>query len=113
MPIDDDRKGDAVNARHDTAVELRSASIDGHRMTLQRVTNRRYALVKQVPEHAAHRVGRPANPKVSRALTPRYSEPIQIGLVATRGDDDSPWDNRMFPLPIDEVDRLDGGSVDP
>src|SRR6185437_15166552 len=86
---DDDAEDDAIEPSDDAAVEARSARIDRHGMALPGVADRADAIVEQRLEQPAAIVARAADQEVFRSLAPIGLEPVDIGLEAAGGGDES------------------------
>ena len=86
--IDDRGKRHAVKPGHDAAVELWRTPVYGNGMALSRVADAFNFLIQQILEHDAAIVRRASDQEIPRSLAPSAGQPVDVSLIAARGDND-------------------------
>ena len=95
--VDDDARGDRVDAGDDPAVEARAAGVDGHGMEPRGVRDRGGAEGEDPVQHRAVVERRAADREVVGGRAPALREPVDVGLEAAGREHDRVG---LEPLPL-------------
>ena len=87
IPIENDAKGDAVNAAGDATVIFWRTGIDRHGMALVKGANRLHPMIQQAFQNGAGVPWCAAYQKILRSLAPPLRKPVKIGFKAAGSGD--------------------------